>query len=109
MEQTVRPVVIPRSIKERALMSMNAWFDALRFGADIQRVIALRMIKLAAGGPDASKEARLMVAEKVATFGEAQGAAFVALATGASPATAAKRAHRRYRRAVRANKRRLGS
>lgn len=88
---------------------MHAWFDAMRFSADVQRVIPLRMMRLAAGGPRAAKEAQRMVAEKVAAAGEAQGAAFLALATGASPATAANRARTRYRRAVRANKRRLGS
>ena len=86
---------------------LSAWFDALRLSADVQRVIALRTMRLAAGGPLASKEARRMVAEKVVAAGEAQGAALLALATGASPATAAKRARTRYRRAVRANKRRL--
>ena len=88
---------------------MHAWFDAMRFGADVQRVIALRMMRLAAGGPRAAKETQRMVADKMAATSEAQGAAFLALATGASPATAAKRARTRYRRAVRANKRRLGA
>jgi len=89
------------------MFPLSAWFDAMRFGADIQRVVALRMMRMAAGGPQASKEAHRMVAEKVAAAGEAQMAAFLALATGARPATAAKRARSRIHRTVRANKRRL--
>ena len=89
------------------MFPLSAWFDAMRFGADVQRVVALRMMRMAAGGPPAAKEARRMVAEKIAAAGEAQGAVFFALATGASPATAAKRAHARIHRTVRANKRRL--
>jgi len=86
---------------------MSAWFDALRLGADVQSVVALRLMRIAAGGPRGATEARRMVAEKIAAIGEAQGAAFVALATGASPATAAKRAGSRIRRVVSANKKRL--
>lgn len=89
------------------MFPLSAWFDAMRFGADVQRVMTLRMMRIVAGGPRGSKEAYRMVAEKVAAAGEAQGAALLALATGASPATAAKRVGTRYRRAVRANKRRL--
>ncbi len=89
------------------MFPLNVWFDAIRFGADVQRVIAMRMLKLAAGGPLAAKEANRMVAEKVAAASEAQAAAFLALATGASAATAGKRARSRYRRAVSANRRRL--
>jgi hypothetical protein len=91
------------------MFGMKAWFDAMQIGIDMQRVIALRMVRLAAGGPLASKEAHRMVAEKIVALGEAQGAAFLALATGASPSTAAGRARAPYRRAVRANKRRLSA
>jgi len=88
---------------------MNAWFEAARFGADSQRVIALRLMRLASGGPGAVVEAERMVAEKVAAFSEAHGAIFTALVTGSSLDAAAVKAYAPYRRAVRANSRRLSS
>ncbi len=88
---------------------MNAWFEAARFGADSNNVIAMRMMKLASGGPQASKEATRMISEKVAAFNEAQGALLTALVTGSSFDDAAAKAYAPYRRAVRANRRRLGA
>lgn len=87
---------------------MHGWFEMARFGADVQRVMALRMMRLAAGGPRAVSEARHMVAEKVAAFGEAQLAIAGALAKGDGLDAAAARAYAPYRRRVRANRRRLG-
>ena len=89
--------------------AFDNWFEAARFGADVQRVVALRMMRLASGGPGAATEARQMVSEKVAAFGEAQMALMTALATGSSLDTAAAKAYAPYRRCVRANSRRLGS
>lgn len=86
---------------------INAWMEAARFGADSQSVIAMRLMKIASGGPQASKEATRMVAEKVAAFNEAQGALMGALISGSSLDTAAAKAYAPYRRAVRANRRRL--
>ena len=88
---------------------MSGWFEAAQFGADMQRVIALRMMRLASGGPQAATEARRMVSEKMAAFGEAHGAIMTALATGGSLDAAAVKAYAPYRRYVRANNRRLGS
>ena len=88
---------------------MNTWIEAARFGADVQRVMALRMMRLASGSPHAAAEARQMVSEKVAAFFEAQGAIVTSLATGVRLDTAAARAYAPYRRCVRANIRRLGS
>lgn len=104
-------VVVERRNRESALFNnmMNVWFEAARFGADSQRVMALRLMRIASGGPLAATEARRMVAEKVAAFGESQGALMTALATGRSMDAAAALAYAPYRRAVRANNRRLGS
>ena len=82
-------------------------FDAARLGIEAWMVMGLRLAKLAAGGPAASLEAYRMVAEKSAAAAEAQVAAAMALATGASPAAAGGKALARYRRRVRANRRRL--
>ena len=88
---------------------MNAWFEAARFASDSQSVIALRLMRIAGGGPQATTEASQMISEKVSAFAEAQGAMFAALATGKSLQSAANLAYVPYRRAVRANRRRLGS
>ncbi len=88
---------------------MNAWFEAARFASDSQSVVAMRLMRIANGGPQATTEATQMISEKMAAFAEAQGAMFAALATGKSFHNAATKAYAPYRRAVRANRRRLGS
>ena len=45
---------------------LHTWFDLTMLTVESQQVICLRTIKLARGGKRAHKEARLMVAEKVA-------------------------------------------
>lgn len=64
-----------------------------------QRVIGLRMAKLAQGGAGAHREARRMVVEKVAASAEAAAA----IMAGKPPHSII----RRYRSIVRANERRL--
>jgi hypothetical protein len=97
-------------MRDAALINfMNAWFEAARFATDSNNVIALRLMKIANGGPQATTEATTMVSEKMAAFAEAQGAMFAALATGKSFQAAANKAYGPYRRAVRANRRRLGA
>ena len=55
-----------RHYEESALFNvMNAWIEAARFGADSQHVIALRLMRLASGGPLATSEAQQMVSEKL--------------------------------------------
>ncbi len=68
-------------------------------GFESQRVIGLRLMKLAAGGPAAEIEARRMVTEKIAAMTEAGGT----LASGGS----AHAVVRRLRTHVRANQKRL--
>jgi hypothetical protein len=41
------------------MFPLSAWFDAMRYGADVQRVIRLRMMRIAAAGPHASLALRL--------------------------------------------------
>lgn len=103
-------VVPMRPTMESALFEvMNGWLDIARFGADVQRVMALRMMRLASGGPAAANEAQRMVSEKVAAFGEAQLALATVLASGGGLDAAAARAYAPYRRRVRANRQRLGN
>jgi hypothetical protein len=88
---------------------LNTWFEAVRFSTDVQRVMALRMMRLASGGPLAATEARQMIAEKVSAFEEAQVAIVTALATGSGFYAATAGAYAPYRRSVRANCLRLDS
>jgi hypothetical protein len=74
-------------------------FAAFMLALESNRVITLRMMKLAAGGAAAQTEARLMVSEKVS---EAM-AAGITLMSGGSHAKIINQ----YRRRVAANARRL--
>jgi hypothetical protein len=85
----------------------NSWLETMQFGADVQKVMATRMMLFASGGPKVAAETQKMVTEKMLACGESQMAFLAALATGASLHTASRRAHTPYRRRVRANKRRL--
>jgi hypothetical protein len=79
------------------------WYDlsmqTAMLGFEAQRVIGLRLVKLAAWDTAAAIEAQQMVAEKVAAFVEASAT----LASGGSHG----KVIRRYRSHVRANERRL--
>ncbi len=87
------------------------WFtltrEAARFGAEAQKVIELRLIRLAAGGLDAPVEAHRMVAEQQwALVGAALVAAAI-LASGNAGYVTARKVAQGYRKQVRANSRRL--
>lgn len=84
-------------------MMTGAWWklsnDIAMAGFEAQRVIALRLAKLLAGGSDAHREAHRMVAEKLAASAEAAAT----LAGGGSAQTVVNR----YRAIMRANQKRL--
>jgi hypothetical protein len=89
---------------------MNPWtyaWDVARLGMEAQHVIALRMMRLAAGGALATREANRMVVEKATTMVDAQWAAVAALAGARGPRVASTRAFGTYKRAVRRNRQRL--
>ena len=67
--------------------------------AESQHVIWLRYLKLGAGGTEASAEARRMISEKVAAATQA--------GLGVMMGDGHARVVRRYRKKVRANRRRL--
>jgi hypothetical protein len=91
-------------------MPMNPWFRigmaAWSLGVEASSVIALRTLKIAAGGAAADAEARRMIGEKVEA-----GLALQTLALtgglGVTPHGAAGRTLVHFRRKVRANRRRL--
>jgi len=82
-----------------------AWKSGmLALGA--QQVIALRLAKIAAGGPTAGREASLMVAEKVAALSASQRMMLKACTQG-DAGKGARNVLRLYQRRVSANARRL--
>lgn len=88
----------------------NLWDANLRIAQmawDANFVIAMRLMRLASGGPLAQREAQRMVAEKAIAIGEAQIAAAAKVMKGGGTAAAMKSASGVYRRRVRANRRRL--
>ena len=78
---------------------LQTWFDLTMLAMESRQVICLRTIKLACGGKRAHKEARLMVAEKVAAALQESGRLLI----GARPSSVVKR----VRKKVKANARRL--
>ncbi|HEY5237640.1 MAG TPA: hypothetical protein VIJ62_04605 [Rhizomicrobium sp.] len=86
-------------------MKIPMWWkfswDIAAANLEAQRVIALRVMKLAKGGPAAQKEARKMVNEKMLASVEAAAT----LASGGSP----EKVLGRYRTIMRANAKRLSA
>jgi len=78
---------------------LKTWWDLGMLAAEAQQVVWLRCMRLAAGGSTASMEAQRMVSEKLVLAGPAA----VGILMGDPPAKVVQR----YRRAVRANRRRL--
>jgi hypothetical protein len=89
----------------------NPWLDwsikAFEFGLDAQRVVALRMMRLAGGGSVGQAELNRMVVEKIAALAEAQATATTAFMNGHKDHVVADKVLRVYRKHVRANRRRL--
>ncbi len=89
----------------------NSWLalsaQAALLGWDAQRVIALRLVRLAAGGARGRAEARRMIAEKLAAAAEAQAAVAANAIAGGSGHRAGRKVLRIYGKRVRANRRRL--
>jgi hypothetical protein len=87
--------------------SWKLWNDVWDLGLDAQRVIAMRLARISAGGSAADVECRRMVSEKVAAANAARTAASAALAGGKGIEAAATAALVPVKRPVRANHRRL--
>lgn len=80
-------------------------WNTMKLGLEAQSVIALRTMKMAAGGIAASDEINLMVSEKVQAAMDVQFT--MARAAMAGRADGPAKAVALYRRRVRANQRRL--
>ncbi len=83
-------------------------FQSTMLAIEAQQVIAMRLTKMALGGPDVQKEAELMVSEKLETMAEGSRMMMMA-ALGGQSDMGADKVVQLYRRKVRANKRRLGA
>ncbi len=89
------------------LEAWNSWFESVRFACEVQDVIAMRLTRLAQGGPQAAAEADRMIAEKIDAFADAEVALLNALVDGEGIMIAAERAYLPVRRQVHANNCRL--
>jgi hypothetical protein len=89
----------------------NPWLalslKAIQMGFEAQSVIALRMVRLAAGGARMEAEATRMITEKAAAAAEAQAVAAVAAIKGHPQHVVAGKTLKVFKKRVRANKRRL--
>lgn len=89
----------------------GSWFTLVSktvfLGFQAQNVIALRLIRLAAGGTPSQAEAVRMVTEKVAALAEVQIIGATAAITGQSADVTAVKILRKYKKRVGANRRRL--
>ena len=86
---------------------MKAWMDAVKFNLEVQSVVAMRLMKIAAGGTKGEAESTRMVQEKVEAAVAAQTAGTLALAKGKGVAAATKAAMAPVKKRVRANRKRL--
>lgn len=80
--------------------------DSMKLGFAANQVIAMRLMKMAMGGPDVKRESERMVQEKIDAAAEASLDAARSLATG-KPHQAASRALAAYKKRVDSNLRRL--
>jgi hypothetical protein len=85
----------------------NDWFAVGALALEAQGVIAMRLLKIAEGGPEADAECQRMVTEKFAAGSAALSAATAALAGGKGIEAAARLALAPIRGRVRANLQRL--
>lgn len=86
---------------------LSLWLQSMLLGVEAQQVMALRMMRLFAGGAAAEAEMWRMCSEKPAAAALAIVEASTAAATGRQGAAIARGTIRGYRKRVRANHRRL--
>jgi hypothetical protein len=93
------------------MRTWSAWFSlssqAALLGLEAQNVMALRLMRLAAGGALAQSESTRMISEKMLALGEAQTAAALATIKGGKNPYVAKKVLGVYKKRVRGNRRRL--
>jgi hypothetical protein len=89
----------------------SSWFalatKAAQLAFEAQNVMALRLMRLAAGGPYSHAEASRMISEKFVALAEAQMIVAVGATAGRSSNVVAGKILGTYKKRVRANRRRL--
>jgi hypothetical protein len=86
---------------------MKAWMDAAKFNFEVQSVVAMRLMKIAAGGATGAAETTRMVQEKAEASVAALTAGSLALAKGKTVKAATKAAMVPVKKRVSANRKRL--
>jgi hypothetical protein len=84
---------------------VKAWMDAAKFNFEVQSVVAMRLMKIAAGGATGAAESTRMVQEKAEASVAALTAGSLALAKGRG--VKAKAAMVPVKKRVSANRKRL--
>ncbi len=86
---------------------MGVALEFTKLALEAQQVVAMRLARIAMGGPVAAREIQRMIAEKPVAAMKAHVAAGGALARGSKNHVVARKALRVYAGGVRANRRRL--
>jgi hypothetical protein len=86
---------------------VKAWMDAMKFNLEVQSVVSMRLMKIAAGGAAGPAESTRMIREKAEASVAALTAGTLALAKGRSVKAAMKSAMVPIKKRVRANRKRL--
>jgi hypothetical protein len=97
--------------KNNEQRSPASWFtvssQTALLALEAQSVVALRCLRVAAGGALAQSEMTRMITEKVEALGEAKTAAAIGAVSGRSGRQIAKKVAGVYKKRVRGNRRRL--
>jgi hypothetical protein len=83
---------------------VTAWMDVVKFNLEVQSVVAMRLMKIAAGGATGAAESTKMVQEKAEASVAALTTGALALANGRSVKAATKAAMIPIKKRVRANR-----
>jgi len=88
---------------------IKPWMEAAKFNLEIQSVVSMRLMKIAAGGAEAAAECVRMIQEKSTAVAAAQTTGSLALRKGWSIKGAPKAAMVPVKKKVRANRKRLSA
>jgi hypothetical protein len=88
-------------------VALKSWMEAVKFNLEVQSVVAMRLMKFAAGGAAGTAESAKMVQEKAEASIAALTAGALAVAKGRSVEAATKAAMEPVEKRVRANRKRL--
>jgi hypothetical protein len=108
-EKTRRSVTFRRATSGGQMWVFKAWMDVVKFNLEVQSVVAMRLMKIAAGGAAGAAESTKMMQEKPEASVASLTAGALALAKGRSLKAATKAAMVPVKKRVRANRKRLSA